>query len=110
MRCHVHGKLEHAGVNVDFTISLDALTRESAELYVLDLFQGPYAVPVIDDVEITEVDCESLDTKEVGNYLSVRAPLAPRATRRRRNTRAHLSEHPRRHEKPFRAKYLRDAW
>ena len=63
MRYHVHGKLEHAGVDVDFSISLNALTRQSAELYVRDLFQGPYAVPVIADVEITDVDCDGPSPK-----------------------------------------------
>jgi len=69
MRCHVHGKLEHAGVPVDFSISLDAITVQAAELYVRDLFQGPYAVPVIDEVELTDVDVDEDPNKAVDAEL-----------------------------------------
>lgn len=57
MRCHVHGRFAHAGIPVDFSISLNAITVEAAELYVCDLFQGPYARLVI-GLEITEVDVD----------------------------------------------------
>lgn len=107
MRCHVHGKLEHAGADVAFTISLDAETRQSAELYVQDLFLGLYTVPAIEarvrdtdappDVEIIDIDCEEVsrdNRRKKGRHLT-------------RNT---LAVHRRRTVKPFRMKYLRDAW
>lgn len=60
MRYHVHGKFLHTGIPVEFSISLNALTRESAVVFVNDLFQGPYAVPVI-NVVINDVDCDGHD-------------------------------------------------
>lgn len=84
MRYHVHGKLDHAGLPIDFSISLNALTEESAELYVRDLFlevldvEGPAPFPVIDELEITGIDVE-LELPDRDNVLSLeRAALARR--------------------------------
>lgn len=130
MRCHVHGKLEYAGVLVAFTISLDAVTRQAAELYVQDLFLGVYTVPAIEarvrdtdappDVEIIDIDSfEGSDLSESQRWNCRVLDDLARAThsqtdtylkKGRHHTRNTLAVHRRRTAKPFRMKYLRDAW
>ncbi len=126
MRCHVHGKFEYAGNDVAFTISLDAVTRESAELYVQDLFLGPYSVPAIEarirdtdgppNVEIIDIDCEETSTDAINHQVLddlARATHSQTDTylkKGRHHTRNTLAVHRRRTAKPFRMKYLRDAW
>lgn len=71
-RYHVHGKFEHGGIAVDFSFSLNALTGESAEIFVRDLLEpDPRLCEPLRNPEITGIDCELEHDRQTRRRLRI---------------------------------------